>query len=169
MTRRKKTQTQGKESSLRPKRTAVVWIAPDLERITKGERGRRGLADPTSGYYLRLADVALRGTQVAGSKASQPMSSALSEDEMLFSMPFPLGPESDKPLPSEAKRSNMPRSKRPKPPLSPKQPRVEVPRQTSLEHPKLALPRLQPAKPPKFDPPKPPKAPRKPKPPRQAS
>src|SRR4051812_18975354 len=43
------------------KRTAQgsVGIAPDLERRTKGEHGRRGLVDAPYGYYLQLADVAL--------------------------------------------------------------------------------------------------------------
>src|SRR5205085_8969073 len=39
-----------------------LWIAPDLERRTKGEHGRRGLVDAPYGYYLQLADVALEQT-----------------------------------------------------------------------------------------------------------
>jgi hypothetical protein len=37
-----------------------VWIAPDLERTIKGERGRRGLSEPPYSYYLQLADIALK-------------------------------------------------------------------------------------------------------------
>jgi len=37
-----------------------VWIASDLERTIKGERGRRGLNEPPYSYYLQLADIALK-------------------------------------------------------------------------------------------------------------
>jgi len=170
MARPKKTSPKNrrKASSSRSKRTAVVWIAPDLERITKGERGRRGLADPTSGYYLRLADLALTGTSAPAAKSTQPTSLTPTEDELLFSRPLPLGHETETPLPAQGKRSKASSPKGLKSPPSLKQPRVEVPRRKPAEHPKLSLPRLHPPKPPKFDPPKPPKSPKKPKPPRHA-
>ena len=161
-----KSKTHTKGSSTRPKRTAVVWIAPDLERITKGERGRRGLADPTSGYYLRLADLALTGTSGASPKAAQTMH--LTGDEALLSTPFPAEPEIHEQQSIKSKRSKISAPKPPKLPAPPKRPTFERPHQSSPEHPKLALPRLQPPKPGKFRPPKPPKSPKKPKPPRHS-
>ena len=168
MARPKKTSPKRRqqEGSRRPTRPAVVWIAPNLERITKGEQGRRGLNDPTSGYYLSLADLALkeRGAQ----KTNQPASSTLSGDEALFVRPFPIESEAQMqhPGPEQRKTSRTPSSKRLKSPPVSKRAKVEVPRQMPTEHPKLTLPRLQPPKPPKFEHPKPPKGPRKPKPPR---
>ena len=170
MARPKKTSPKRRrqQGSTRP---AVVWIAPNLERITKGEQGRRGLNDPTSGYYLSLADLVLKGG--AATKISQPVSSTLSGDEALFSKPYPAGSPG---FESATRRQVEPARKPPRisskqlksPPIS-KRPKVEIPRQSSPEHPKLALPRLQGPKPPTVEHPKPPKNPRKPKPPRQRS
>src|SRR2546423_7607317 len=66
-----------KRGSGRADRTAVVWIAPDLERRTKGELGRRGLTDSTSGYYLSLADLVLKesASGSATAKESEDLSS----------------------------------------------------------------------------------------------
>jgi hypothetical protein len=166
MARPKKTSSKSRRrgSSTPPKRTAVVWIAPDLERITKGERGRRGLADPTSGYYLRLADLALTGASATSPKPAQPVH--LTSDEAIFSMPFPEEPKINEPEPTRGKRSKLSPPKPAKAPAPPRPLKVQRPHQTSLEHPKLVLPRLQPGK---FRPPKPPKSPRKPKPPGHGS
>src|SRR5690349_8173824 len=107
MARRKKTapkRRQQQQSSTPPRRPAVVWIAPNLERITKGERGRRGLTDPTGGYYLSLADLVLK--EPGASKPNQPASSTLSGDEALFADPFPVEPESpsrQRPAPEQRK------------------------------------------------------------------
>lgn len=164
MARPKKTSPKRRQqSSSRPTRPAVVWIAPNLERITKGERGRRGLTDPSGGYYLSLADLVLKD---GASKPNQPASSTLSGDEALFAKPFPAPPESlssQHPGPKQGKTSRISSSKQLKSPAVSKRPKVERPRQSSPEHPKLALPRLRPPKPPKFEPPQ---LPRKPKPPR---
>jgi len=169
MARPKKTSSKARRrgSSTRPKRTAVVWIAPDLERITKGERGRRGLADPTSGYYLRLADLALTGASATSPKAAQP--THLTSDEAIFSTPFHQEPKINEPEPTRGKRPKLSPPKPAKAPAPPRPLTVQRPHQTSLEHPKLVLPRLQPPKPSKFRPPKPPKRPRKPKPPSHGS
>src|SRR5436190_5941221 len=174
MARPKKTssKTPRRGSPARPKRTAVVWIAPDLERITKGERGRRGLGDPTSGYYLRLADLALTGASTTGTSAARPKGTQpthLTSEESLFSTPFPAEPEIHESRSNKGKPSKLSLGKPAKAPASPKRPMVERPHQASLEHPKLALPRLHPPKPAKFRPPKPPKSPRKPKTPRHGS
>lgn len=146
-----------KESSTRPK-PAVVWIAPNLERITKGEQGRRGLTDPTSGYYLGLADLVLKPPSGAANTI-QP-----SADEALFAAPFP-EPHRDESA-ADAKHSKILRRKSRKGLSHPKPPKVDMPRQSSPEHPKLALPHLRPPKPPKFKPPQLANSLRKPKPPR---
>jgi hypothetical protein len=169
MARPKKTapKRRQQQSSTPPKRTAVVWIAPNLERITKGERGRRGLTDPTGGYYLSLADLVLK--EPGASKPNQPASSTLSGDEALFADPFPVEPESpsrQRPATEQRKTSRISSSKQLKSPHVGKRPKVERPHQMSTDHPKLTLPRLQPPKPPIFEHPKPVKTARKPKPPR---
>lgn len=153
------------ERPSRSTRPAVVWIAPNLERITKGEQGRRGLTDPTSGYYLSLADLVLK--EPGASKQHQPASSTLSGDEALFAQPFPQSENpSHHPEPEEREMATL-SSKQLKSPSVSKRPKVERPHQMPTEHPKLTLPRLQPPKPLKVERPKPPKSPRKPKPPRQ--
>lgn len=168
MARPKKTSPKRRQqSSTRPTRPAVVWIAPNLERITKGERGRRGLTDPSGGYYLSLADLLLKD---GASKPNQPASSSLTGDEALFPGPFSATPESPStqhPGPKQRKTSGISSSKQLKSPTVSKRPKVERPRQSSLERPKLTLPRFRPPKPPKFEPPQLPKSPRKPKPPRR--
>lgn len=168
MARPKKTSPKRRqeESSTRPTRPAVVWIAPNLERITKGEQGRRGLTDPTSGYYLSLADLVLK--EGGASKPNRPASSTLSGDEALFAKPFPTEPQSlgQQPGPERRKSSRVSSPKQVNSPAISERPQVERPRQMPTEHPKLTLPRLQPPKPPKFEHPKPPKSPKKPKPPR---
>ena len=167
MARQKKTspKRRQKESSTHRSRPAVVWIAPNLERITKGEQGRRGLTDPTSGYYLSLADLVLR--EGGASKQDQPAPSTLTGDQALFARPFPQPEDPSRhPGPDERKTARL-SSKHLKSPSVSKRPKVERPRQMSTEHPKLTLPRLQPPMPPKVERPKPPKSPRKPKPPRQ--
>jgi len=169
MARQKKTSPKRRqqERSTRPTRPAVVWIAPNLERITKGEQGRRGLTDPTSGYYLSLADLVLK--ERGASEQHQPASSTLIGDEALFAKPFPAEPETlrQPPAPEQRKPSRISSLKQLKSQPVSKRPKVERPHQMPADHPKLTLPRLQPPKPPKFDRPKPPKSPRKPKPPRQ--
>src|SRR5689334_17368929 len=169
MARPKKTSPKRRQqqSSSSGKRPAAVWIAPNLERITKGERGRRGLADPTGGYYLSLADLVLK--EAGASNPNQPGSSNLSLDEGLSARPFPAEPESlrQRSGPGQRKSSSISSSKQLKSPPVSKRPKVERPRQMSTDHPKLTVPRLQPPKPPMFEHPKPPRSPRKPKPPRQ--
>lgn len=90
-----------------------VWVAPDLERKIKGERGRRGLTEPPYSYYLQLADIALK------SSPSEPGPSAI---------PVTVWPV--------LKSRKRPKLAMPKPPKAPKRPRPVVPKPPKLERPK---------------------------------
>ncbi|PYY15009.1 MAG: hypothetical protein DMG61_08200, partial [Acidobacteria bacterium] len=87
-------------------RSRGVWIAPDLERTIKGERGRRGLTAPPYSYYLQLADIALKS-----SAPSSPDPTAI---------PLTVWPV--------LKSPKRPQLELPKPPRSPNPPRPIVPK-----------------------------------------
>jgi hypothetical protein len=87
-------------------RSRGVWIAPDLERKIKGERGRRGLSEPPYSYYLQLADIALKTSTSSESSPS--------------SIPVTVWPV--------LKSPKRPRLSLPKPPKTPKPPRPVVPK-----------------------------------------
>ena len=89
-----------------------VWIAPDLERTIKGERGRRGLSEPPYSYYLQLADIALKS----------------SPDPTPGPIPDTLWPV--------LKSPKRPKLALPKPPKSPKPPRLTVPKPPKSDRPK---------------------------------
>jgi len=91
-----------------------VWIAPNLERTIKGERGRRGLSEPPYSYYLQLADIALKT-----STPPSPTSPAIPD------MVWPV-----------LKSSKHPKLALPKPPKRPKIPRPIVPKPPTLDRPK---------------------------------
>jgi len=111
MTRKKKGQTRVQKVNSRG-----LWIAPELERTIKGERGRRGLVDPPYGYYLQLADIALKSPTPSNSGPS----------------PFPITewPALTAPKP--------PKARLPKPPKSPKRPRPNLPKPPKSDRPKPA-------------------------------
>jgi len=90
-----------------------VWIAPDLERTIKGERGRRGLSEPPYSYYLQLADIAL--------KSSNP--------------PSPTPPAIPDMVWPVLKSSKHPKLALPKPPKRPKPPRPIMPKPPKLDRP----------------------------------
>ena len=90
-----------------------VWVAPDLERKIKGERGRRGLSEPPYSYYLQLADIALK------SSPSEAGPSAI--------------PVTVWPVLKSPKRAKL---ALPKPPKPPKRPRPIVPKPPKSERPK---------------------------------
>ena len=113
-----------------------LWIAPDLERTIKGEGGRRGLNEPPYGYYLQLADLALKSWGLSGSA----IETARDPD-------FPFPSETD-PAPYD----QPPRASEPKPP------------KTAARLKRSPLFRVAaPAKPPKVDLPKTRQAPKPPK------
>lgn len=87
-----------------------VWVAPDLERKIKGERGRRGLSEPPYSYYLQLADIALK---------SPPPESGPS------AIPVTVWPV--------LKSAKRPKFALPKPPKTPKRPRPVVPKPPKSE------------------------------------
>ena len=119
-----------------------LWIAPDLERTIKGEGGRRGLSDPPYGYYLQLADLALKSW---GSSATT------SEQEI--DQPLSVSPPKPSKMAAALKRSPQFRVAAPVKP-----PKVDLPKTQAPKPAKLAA-----AKPPKRQPtpklavPKPPK------------
>src|SRR5437588_7842768 len=91
-----------------------VWIAPNLERTIKGERGRRGLSEPPYSYYLLLADIAL--------KSSAPSTTVPN------SIPDTLWPV--------LKSPKRPKLTLPKPPKTPKPQRLNVPKPPKSNRPK---------------------------------
>jgi len=91
-------------------RSRGVWIAPDLERKIKGERGRRGLSEPPYSYYLQLADIALRASPSDSSPSAIPVTV------------WPV-----------LKSPKRPRLSLPKPPKTPKPPRPVVPKPPKSE------------------------------------
>lgn len=137
-----------------------LWIAPDLERTIKGEGGRRGLSEPPYGYYLQLADLAL--------KSSGPSSLASKETPEVQDSPFPWELEEDarlteKPLSKPSQKglktwAALKRSSQFRVAAPAKPPKVDLPKTQAPKPPKLAAPK--PPKrgtPPKLALPKPPK------------
>ena len=162
-----------KRTSGRAGRTAVVWIAPDLERITKGELGRRGLTDSTSGYYLSLADLVLKESASATAKESEDLSSGDAQHigtDSQFVLDAILSPDESLPqVQSKQPRSGQKTLKSifPKPP-KPQRPKLGMPRPYVPKPPQPGVPRPQPPKPAGRSVPKPPKSVRKPRPPRRS-
>jgi len=90
-----------------------VWVAPDLERKIKGERGRRGLSEPPYSYYLQLADIALKSPPPEATPGSIPVTVW--------------------PVLKSRKRAKL---TLPKPPQTPKPPRPVVPKPPKSDRPK---------------------------------
>jgi hypothetical protein len=128
---------------LRKDESLGLWIAPDLERRTKGEEGRRGLSEPPYAYYLQLADLAMRGA--GGPEHSGPGRPTEASVEPIF---------------TSAPAEELPPFLAPVPP--PKPPKLALPKPAPLKPHKLAVPR-----PPKLALPKPPQARSGPKPPKR--
>ncbi len=167
----KKSSQAAKKKNGNKKRSAkglAVWIAPNLERITKGEAGRRGLTDLTTGYYLGLADLALKGegspldsTKPAygppGPVVVEPVlpQAAYSVEDIQFQIEAKAPAKPRKP--SKLALPKPPKLKLRKPPTAPAKPKL----------PQRALPKLpvQP-KPPRRTPPRPLGRPQQPRPPK---
>jgi len=115
-----------------------LWIAPDLERTIKGEGGRRGLSDPPYGYYLQLADLALKSWGSSGSPKEIPEAQ---------NSPSPYEREVDRPGSASQPKAGKTRLQRPA------EFRVAAP----ARPPKVDLPKTQAPKPAKLAAPKPPK------------
>ncbi len=157
----KKTSAQAKrKGTKRPTKVPVVWIAPNLDRITKGEAGRRGLTDSTTGYYLGLADLALKGQNSAPAAPVVSVSFPVEQISVEPAMPQPAFPAEAAPadttplLPIQAKAP----AKRSKPPKLglPKPPKVKLLKPAAPpskpKPPKLALPKTRPQpKPPRLE------------------
>lgn len=144
MAKRKKTSGKSPVRVARNvERDTGLWIAPDLERRTKGEGGRRGLVDSTYAYYLQLADVALE-TPKPNKKAAPPSVEPI----------FPLTFQSAASAPMAPAEHLPPMSPAAAPP---KPPKLALPKPAPPKPPKLALPKPAPSKRPKLSIPKPPK------------